>query len=109
IEDAYDVYVYAQGGVGGRGGGFRILDDVTGVVLKDYVRAISPTNPPTYIEVPQNLGGTNNSGPQRFGVGNYIVFQGLTAPSIRVIATTGGGLGTSATPRAPINAMQLVC
>jgi hypothetical protein len=99
----YDLYVYAQGGVAGRGGGYRILDGASTNVLKDYVRAQSPANPTNFVQVPVPPTGTNTH-----GAGNYIVFSGLTASSIRIEATTAGGLGFSATPRAPINAIQLV-
>jgi hypothetical protein len=108
----YDVYVYAMGGVGGRGGSFRIWDASTGLVIRDSIRAQSPTNATEYIEVPTNLGATgNNASTLSFGVGNYLVFRGLTAPNIIVEARTalaGGGVGFSGTPRAPINAIQLV-
>jgi hypothetical protein len=106
------VYVYAMGGVGGRGGSHRILDAVTGTVLRDYIRSQSPTNSSEYIEVPTNLGATANGAANlRFGVGNYLVFRGLKASDITVVAQTaaaGGGIGFSGTPRAPINAIQLV-
>ena len=98
----YDVYVYAMGGVGGRGGAYRILDAGNQQVLFDYVRAQSPTNATSYVEVPTSGTDTN------YVAGNYMVFSGLTAPAITVEATTAGGFGFSGTPRAPINAIQLV-
>jgi hypothetical protein len=111
-EAGYDVYVYALGGVGGRGGSYRILDGATGKVLRDSIRAQSPTNLASYAEVPSNLGATANGAANLvFGAGNYLVFRGLTAPAITVEARTaaaGTGVGYSATPRAPINAIQLV-
>jgi hypothetical protein len=99
--EGYDVYVYAMGGVGGRGGGFRILDASNQAVLRDYVRAQSGTNLTEYIEVP--TGGAGDP-----GVGNYLVFSGLTASAITIEATTENDQGFSSTPRAPINAVQLV-
>ncbi|MGE3311030.1 MAG: sugar-binding protein [Limisphaerales bacterium] len=99
--NGYDVYVYALGGVPGRGGGYRIVD-LAGTVLKPYVLAKSGTSPTTFVEVPQDLG----SGV--FGEGNYIVFKALKAPSIKVEATTEPPQATGDTPRAPINAIQLV-
>jgi len=98
----YDVYVYALGGVSGRGGGYRILDAATRSVIKDYVRAQSGLNPTNYVQVPvPPTTGTH-------GVGNYILFSGLNASGIVIEATTAGGLALGATPRAPVNAIQLV-
>ncbi len=79
-----------------------ILDAVNQQVLFDYVRAQSPTNAMSYVEVPTSGTDTN------YVAGTYMVFSGLTAPAITVEATTAGGLGFSGTPRAPINAIQLV-
>ncbi|MBI4658882.1 MAG: hypothetical protein HY735_08565 [Verrucomicrobia bacterium] len=98
----YDVYVYALGGVSGRGGGYRVLDANTKAVLKDYVRAQSGANPTEYVKVPvPPPTGTH-------GVGNYIVFSGLNAANITIEATTAGGFAFGSTPRAPVNAVQLV-
>lgn len=111
-DGGYDVYVYAMGGVGGRGGSYRILDAATGKVLRDSIRAQSPTKPTAYVEVPANLGaGGYGASTLVFGAGNYLVFRGLTASAITVEARTaaaGGGVGFGGTPRAPINAIQLV-
>jgi subtilisin-like proprotein convertase family protein len=98
----YDVYVYALGGVAGRGGGYRILDANSKVVLKDYVRAQAPSNPSSYIKVEPS------ADPTVWAVGNYIVFSGLDSANIIVESTTTGTLGYGATKRAPINAIQLV-
>jgi hypothetical protein len=109
-QQGYDLYVYAQGGVGGRGGSYRLLD-AAGVPLRDYIRAQSGTNLAEYLEVPRNLGAPDPSGARRFGVGNYLVFRGLTASTVTLEAVTGPaaqGLGFGETPRAPINAVQLV-
>jgi hypothetical protein len=97
----YDLYVYALGGVPGRGGGYRVLDS-TGKVLKDYVLAQSSTNPSSYVEVPQNLAAGAH------GTGNYIVFRGLNASTITLEATTAKPQGSGSPARAPINAIQLV-
>jgi len=97
----YDVYVYALGGVAGRGGAYRILDANTKAVLKDYVRAQGPTNPSSYQQA------VPSTDPQVWAVGNYILFSGLGAANITIEATTAGGYGFSGTPRAPINAIQL--
>lgn len=99
----YDVYVYALGGVaGGRAGGYRILDAGTKAVLKDYVRGTSSDNPADYVQVPASVAG---GGP---GLGNYLLFTGLSASSIIIEATTESGQAGGGTPRAPINAIQLV-
>jgi len=98
----YDVYVYAVGGVGGRGGGYRILDAATKAVLKDYVRVQSPTNSSAFIEAPVSTTSTN------YAVGNYMVFTDLKASAITVEATTDNGFGFGGTHRAPVNAIQLV-
>jgi hypothetical protein len=93
----YDAYVYLLGGVGAKGGGYRVLDAATGTVLKDYVIAEGMTNPTNYVPVTS----TNR-------VGNYIVFSGLASPSIKVEATTTSPYGFGSNPRAPINAIQLI-
>ncbi len=104
----YDVYVYACGSVATRGGGYRIVDAVTGSVLKDWVYATTPWFAPGYAPVP------DNTSPTAYGSGNYILFKGLTSANITIQASTANGLGTtsargmSSTPRAPINAVQLV-
>jgi hypothetical protein len=95
----YDVVVYALGGVGARGGSYRVTD-ASGAVLSGYVAVNGAVNPTAYTRV-----GSDSANPTN---GNYIVFKGLKAPSIIVEATTDNGLGTGGTPRAPINAIQLV-
>ncbi|MEK7675295.1 MAG: PA14 domain-containing protein, partial [Verrucomicrobiota bacterium] len=97
---SYDVYVYALGGVGGRGGGYRILNAADQSVLKDYVNAQSPTNPTSYVQAIPQAGA--------WAVGNYMLFTGLNAPAIIVEGTTEGGHAFGGTPRGPINAVQLV-
>ncbi len=99
----YDVYVYAMGGVGGRGGAYRILDANTKTVLKDYVKAQTPTNTTAFAQVPvPPPSGTH-------GVGTYILFSGLSSSSIIIEATTqAAGTAFGATPRAPINAVQII-
>jgi len=95
----YDVVVYSLGGVGNRGGAYRVTD-ATGTTLADYVPVNGVVNPTNYIRV-----GSDSSAPTN---GNYIVFKNLKAASIIVEATTENGLGSGGTPRAPINAIQLV-
>jgi hypothetical protein len=98
----YSVYVYAMGSVVGRSGGYRILDAGTGAVLTGYLFATATSNMVNYVQAPVSI---NPAAP---GVGNYMVFSGLTASNIMVQATTANGLGGSGTPRAPIQAIQLV-
>jgi hypothetical protein len=104
--NSYDVYVYIAGSVAGRGGGYHILNADTGAVLKDWVYALSTWFAPDYYPVP------DNTSPASYGVGNYIVFRGLSATNIVVQASTENGLGYLirgvGTHRAPINNIQLV-
>ncbi|MBI4657794.1 MAG: hypothetical protein HY735_02905, partial [Verrucomicrobia bacterium] len=97
----YDLYVYAHGGVSARGGGYRILDGATRAVLRDYVLAQAQANPTGFVQVPIL------PVPQ-YGPGNYLIFRGLTASSIIIEATTVVPFGFGSTPRAPINAVQLM-
>jgi hypothetical protein len=76
--------VYSYGSVGGRGGGYRILDSENGDVLKDYMRAQSATNATTYIEIPDTPSGTNKV----WTFGTYIRFKGLVSPNIKIQGTT---------------------
>jgi hypothetical protein len=95
----YDVVVYALGGVGNKGGSYRVTD-AAGAVLADYVAVNTLVNPSNYVAVGSVAAAPND--------GNYIVFKNLKAATIVVEATTDGGLGTGNNPRAPINAIQLV-
>jgi hypothetical protein len=95
----YDVVVYALGGVGNKGGSYRVTD-AAGTVLADYVAVNTLVNPSNYVAV-----GSVSTAPND---GNYIVFKNLKADTIVVEATTENGLGTGNNPRAPINAIQLV-
>ena len=102
----YDVYAYLLGGIPNKGGGYRILDAASKAVIKDYVLANASSNATYFVEVPQNLAAGVH------GVGDYIVFRGLTASGITIEATTVAPYGTAAAgvgdPRAPLNAVQLV-
>jgi hypothetical protein len=100
-DPGYDVYVYILGGVGGRGGGYRIVDAANpATVLKDYVNAQPPLNPTAYTEVVPQAGA--------WATGSYLKFTGLKASGIIVEATTEGGHAYGGVPRAPMNAIQLV-
>ena len=94
-----DVVVYAQGGVGDRGGAYRVTDS-TGATLRDYIKVNGPTAPTGFTQVAPD--------PNNYVTGNVIVFTNLKASAITIEGTTDGGLGSGGTPRAPINAIQLV-
>ena len=100
--NGYSAYVYAMGSVVGRSGGYRIVDAGTGAILTGYKFVTATSNMFNYVQAPLS------SNPEAPGVGNYMVFSGLTASNIQVQATTANGLGGSATPRAPMEAIQLV-
>jgi hypothetical protein len=95
----YDLFIYAMGGVAGRGGGYRILNADTSAVIRDYKLGDTGTNPSTFIEDP---------GISHTDTGNYLVFRSLAAANITIEATTADGQGFGGTPRAPVNAVQLV-
>ena len=97
VSSGYDVIIYALGGVGGRGGSYRLLSGPD-QPLTDYKLVAAPASPTSYVE---------DTGESHDEVGTYMVFNGLSASTLVVEATTTvepfGG-----TPRAPINAVQLV-
>jgi hypothetical protein len=97
----YDVYVYALGGVPGRGGAYQVVNPDGGAVIRGYITSQSPTNSTSYVMVPP-------TDPPAWPAGNYVVFRGLTAPDIRVEGTTVDPWGFGSPNRAPINAVQLV-
>ena len=68
----------------------------------DYVRVVGNTNSTKYVEAPTNPASTN------YAAGNFLASLNLTAPAITVEATTEHGYGFTSTPRAPLNAIQLV-
>lgn len=98
--DGYDVVVYTLGGVAGRGGGFRITD-VNGTELKPVVLASSPDKPTTLTKVAP-------TDPAVHAAGTYVVFTGLKVNEFILEGSTENGWGFSGTPRAGINAIQLV-
>ena len=100
-QGGYDLVVYGLGGVAGRGGGYRILDAASGMPLTDYIGAQSPEMPSEYAQVMAD-------DPTGWGAGTYLVFEGLTAPDVTLEATTEAGQAFGGTPRAPVNAVQLV-
>lgn len=96
----YDVVVYSIGGVPNRGGGYRVTD-ANGTELSGYQVILANTNPTDHVLLA-------NPAPLTPSYGTYVVFKGLSAASINIEATTENGLGQSGTPRAPVNAIQLV-
>ncbi len=101
VSQAYDVYVYALGGVAGRGGSYRVVDPSDGAVLRDYIKSQSPAAPTNHLQVP-------TTDPAVWGTGTYLVFPGLTATNITVEATTVDPWGFGSPNRAPIDALQIV-
>lgn len=98
--NGYDVVVYSLGGVSGRGGGFRITD-VNGTELKPVVLAASPANPTTLSKVSPTNATVH-------ATGTYIVFSGLKVNEFILEGSTENDWGFSGTPRAGINAIQIV-
>ena len=96
----YDVVLYSVGGVPDRGGAFRVTD-ANGTELSGYQVILANANPTNHVLLA-------NPTPLTPSYGTYVVFKGLSASSIIVHATTENGFGQSGTPRAPINAIQLV-
>lgn len=96
----YDVYVYLLGGVPNKGGAYRIVDANSGTLLKGNVLAQSAVNPTAHVQAIPTA--------TEPGTGTYVLFSGLSAANIRVEASTADGFGFGTTPRAPINAIQLV-
>ena len=97
----YDVVVYALGGVSGRGGGYqlRATDDTP---LADPLFGDAPANPTKHAH---DIGASHRD------TGTFLVLRvphGLTSESIRVAASTANGWGAGGTPRASLNALQLV-
>jgi len=85
----YDVYVYTQGGVNGRGGTYTI----GGTTLEHTVTAAFSG---AFLQDTIDPGTTPNS--------NYLVFRGLSGPTFTLTATPTIG----APARAPINAIEIV-
>jgi hypothetical protein len=97
----YHVYVYSMGGArANRGGSIRILD-TNGLVLKPYQLHTDAIGTTTYVKDP-GLSHTVNG-----DSGNYHVFTNVAGSDIVIEATIGVNPNTG-TPRASINAVQLV-
>lgn len=115
----YDVVVYAQPSVASRGGGYRLLKGnamagAGGTQLHDYFLLQSGTFLTNWVQVTTVAGTNAFLDWQDYGVGNFIVFTNVTANEITIESTTdvdaatGLTLGYGGTPRAPIQAIQLV-
>lgn len=100
----YDVVIYYLGGIAGDRGGAYAITDAGGAILGDYVPALGGAT------VPANAYVLNTAAPGSTNAmrGNVIVFRNLRANSIVVKATTADGRGLGGTPRAALNAIQLV-
>ena len=106
----YDLYIYALGGVSGRGGAYRV-EDLDGNILVPTTTVVDQAGNEVqalpFILSSGNYGYFECPGLEDFSVaGNYVVFHGLTASDIVVVATTQGEWPNL--DRAPINAIQLV-
>ena len=89
VSPAFDVYVYTQGGVNGRGGTYTI-----GGVTKEHT--VTAGFGGTFLEDALDPGTTADS--------NYLVFRGLTGTGFTLTAVPT--VGNPA--RAPINAIEIV-
>lgn len=117
----YDVYIYSLPGVAGRGG----LLEVNGNQNRglgpqgNYQYLVSSgTKDPTKNNqglfsgpdfVPPNSGDDSAFGANDFG--NYVVFFGVTGPTVDITAVSmlmPGGTGYDGTPRLAINGIQIV-
>ncbi len=96
----YDIVVYALGGVADRGGAYRLLD-ANQNVLSGYQTILAPANPSAFTQ----LTVPDENTP---AYGTYVLFKGVSASTVIVEATTANNKGQGGTPRAPINAIQLV-
>ena len=99
--NGYDLIVYTLGGVPDRGGAMRVTKPDGTTVLKDYVLLQADTNPTAFKEV------VGSAPPDKYGIGTYVKFSSLKDNDIVLQATTEV-FGLSGTPRAPVNAIQLV-
>ncbi len=98
---AYYVYVYSMGGArANRGGSIRITD-TNGNTLKPYQLKTDIIGPTNYVKDP----GLSHTVPG--DTGDYMVFTNVFGSDIVIEATIAVNPNTG-TPRAPINAVQLV-
>jgi len=103
--DSYDVVLYMHGDGANSGVGRYWLEDFSGAVLTDQIGIRSNDYTGTFIEAgifgptgaPQNVDVQN---------GNYIVFSGITADTIRVRSAGNGDPEDFG--RGPLNAVQLI-
>ena len=124
----YDVYIYTLPGVAGRGG----IYECNGAQNRglgaqgNYAFAVtSGTKDPTknnqglfsgpdFVQIIGDDQKFGSDGVNTDDFGNYIVFFGLTGPTVNITAVSqnlsllGGGAGFDGTPRAAINAVQIV-
>jgi hypothetical protein len=97
----YHVYVYSLGGArANRGGSIRILD-TNGIPLKAYQLHTDIIGPTNYVKDP----GASHTVPA--DAGNYHVFTNVAGSDIVIEATIAVNPNTG-TPRASINAIQLI-
>ncbi|MCP5528723.1 MAG: hypothetical protein H7A47_18180, partial [Verrucomicrobiales bacterium] len=108
--ESYDLYLYAQGGVVGRGGAYRVLDAITGAELQGYRQVQTPECPAGWMQAMPNATTAD------WEAGNFLLFCDMNATDIVIEATTQVDAGTGAdlgypaggTQRASLNGAQLV-
>jgi hypothetical protein len=122
----FDLYIYAMGSYPGKGGEYTVLGAtpaiqwIVGGGLGDPSKPGPGGSPPQQglysgPDFVQALGTDSKFGQNAFG--NYLVFPGLSGPSVTLIAINlpmpgeaAGSIqpGYNPNPRAPINGIQLV-
>jgi hypothetical protein len=93
VSPTYDVYVYIQGGVNGRGGNYTI-----GGTTKEHTVNVAFTG--QFVEDTIDPGTTPGS--------NYLVFHGLTGTSFTLTSAATVAASTDPTQRAGVNAIEIV-
>jgi hypothetical protein len=119
----YDVYIYALGGYPGKGGEYTVLGANPSIQSLVGGGTADPAKPgasppqqglfsgPSFV---QALGDDKTFGADGVNTddfGNYIVFSGVTGPTVTIIAINlpmPNLPGFNPNPRAPINGVQLV-
>jgi hypothetical protein len=121
----YDVYLYTLPGVAGRGGVYEVNGGLGGSLgptghyafavtsgLKDPSKGNQGTfSGPDFVQI---IGDDNKYGADGVNVndfGNYIAFMGVTGPTVNITAVSQAmpsGAGYDGTPRAALNAIQIV-
>ena len=121
----YDLYIYALGGYPGKGGEYTVIGATPSIQWLVGGGTADPTKPgpansppqqglysgPDFVQAVGNDSTFGADGVNTSDFGNYIVWTGLSGPTVTIIATnlTMPSLpGFNTNPRAPINGIQLV-